>query len=105
MFSNRTIGFYLGLAAGVMAIVSLVAYAMYAVAAGSYNVWVIAPLVLVVLAQAATMDARHRLDGCHPREDAVLRRAKAIAGTRHHIYHSRPHGNGYALLLRLENLK
>lgn len=50
MFSNRTIGFYLGLAAGVMAIVSLVAYAMYAVAAGSYNVWVIAPLVLVVLA-------------------------------------------------------
>lgn len=39
------------------------------------------------------------------REDAVLRRAKAIAGTRHHIYHSRPHGNGYALLLRLENLK
>ncbi len=40
-----------------------------------------------------------------PREDAVLRRAKAIAGTRHHIYHSRPHGNGYALLLRLENLK
>ena len=35
MFSNRTIGFYLGLAAGVMAIVSLVAYAMYAVAAGS----------------------------------------------------------------------
>lgn len=55
MFSNRTIGFYLGLAAGVMAIVSLVAYAMYAVAAGSYNVWVIAPLVLVVLAQAATI--------------------------------------------------
>ena len=47
MFSNRTIGFYLGLAAGVMAIVSLVAYAMYAVAAGSYNVWVIAPLVRV----------------------------------------------------------
>ena len=38
-----------------MAIVSLVAYAMYAVAAGSYNVWVIAPLVLVVLAQAATI--------------------------------------------------
>lgn len=36
MFSDRTIGFYLGLAAGVMAIVSLVAYAMYAVAAGSY---------------------------------------------------------------------
>ena len=34
MFSDRTIGFYLGLAAGVMAIVSLVAYAMYAVAAG-----------------------------------------------------------------------
>ena len=55
MFSDRTIGFYLGLAAGVMAIVSLVAYAMYAVAAGSYNVWVIAPLVLVVLAQAATI--------------------------------------------------
>ena len=55
MFSNRTIGFYLGLAAGVMAIVSLVAYAMYAVAAGSYNGWVIAPLVLVVLAQAATI--------------------------------------------------
>ncbi len=51
------------------------------------------------------LDSRHRPDGSHPREDAVLRRAKAIAGTRHHIYHSRPHGNGYALLLRLENLK
>ena len=30
---------------------------------------------------------------------------KPLQGPRHHIYHSRPHGNGYALLLRLENLK
>ena len=46
------------------------------------------------------LDARHRLDGCHPREDGVLRRAQAPAGSRHHIYHRWPHGIGHDVLLR-----
>ena len=61
--------------------------------------------IVYAVGSGLRLDSRHRSDGSHPREDAVLRRAKAIAGTWHHIYHSRPHGNGYALLLRLENLK
>jgi len=57
-----------------------------------------------ILMEPTNSQAITSLDGCHPREDAVLRRAKAIARSRHHFYYCRPHGNGYALLLRLENL-
>ena len=40
------------------------------------------------------LDAGHRGYGCHPREDAVLRRSQAPAGPRHCVYHRRSHGYG-----------
>lgn len=55
MFSNRTVGFYLGLAAGILTIVSLVTYFMYATAAGSYNALVIVPLIVVLASQLSTL--------------------------------------------------
>ena len=44
------------------------------------------------------LDARHRVAGCHSRENAVLRRAQALAGIRNYVYCSRPHGDGYDVL-------
>ncbi len=55
MFSNRTVGFYLGLAAGILTIVSLATYFMYASAAGSYNALVIVPLIVVLVSQLSTL--------------------------------------------------
>ncbi len=55
MFSNRTVGFYLGLAAGILTIVSLVTYFMYATAAKSYNALVIVPLIVVLASQLSTL--------------------------------------------------
>jgi hypothetical protein len=55
MFSNRTVGFYLGLAAGILTIVSLATYFMYAAAAGSYNALVIVPLIVVLVSQLSTL--------------------------------------------------
>ena len=55
MFSNRTVGFYLGLAAGILTIVSLATYFMYAAAAKSYNALVIVPLIVVLVSQLSTL--------------------------------------------------
>lgn len=55
MFSNRTVGFYIGLAAGILTIVSLVTYFMYATAAKSYNALVIVPLIVVLASQLSTL--------------------------------------------------
>ena len=37
--------------------------------------------------------------GCHPRENAVQRRAQAVAGTGHHFYYRGTHGHGHDVFL------
>lgn len=56
IFSNRTVGFYIGLAGGLAAIASLIVYCMYGKASGDgVNPWIIVSLLLVVAAEVATL--------------------------------------------------
>ncbi|MBT1171646.1 hypothetical protein JS536_11035 [Bifidobacterium sp. SO4] len=56
MFSNRTVGFYIGLVGGLAAIASLIVYFMYGNASGDgTSLWIVIPLLLVVAAQVITL--------------------------------------------------
>lgn len=53
LFQNRTFGFWLNLAGGILALIGVVLYALYAADTGSSNVWVYAGLVAAAAASAA----------------------------------------------------
>lgn len=48
-FQERTVGFYLGLAGGVVSLVAFLFYIIYGNATGERNIWILLPLLAAVI--------------------------------------------------------